>query len=321
MRLRKNYAYNSSAIDVLLSKDPTQMTVKERIKLTSSCKDTEAIPKVSNAGAIKKINGSKVQVMHNGIKILAGSYYGDLITPIIKSLRGHHEPQEEKVFYYLLKRIGKENPTMIELGSHWAYYSLWFKKVFPKSFNLCCEPDPYNLEMGKTNAKINNYEDIIFLQCLAGSENNKEAIFNLDSNPKEQITLPVRSVDNLCKEYKIKYLDILHFDVQGHELDTLHGALSIIKSHKIRFVVISTHHYLFSHDPLTHQKCEKFILEHGGHIIASHNVRQSFSGDGLIVASFERKDANFTVEVSVNNGDSLFRPYENDLDILINHFK
>ena len=312
--------YNSNVIDVLLANDPTQMTIKDRIRLTTSCKDTEEIPKVNNAGQIVTENALKIQIMHNGVKILADSYYGELITPIIKALKGHHEPQEEKVFNYLLQRLRKNNPTMIELGSHWAYYSLWFKNSFPGGFNLCCEPDPHNLEMGKENAKLNNCNNITFLQALAGFRDQESTRFSLDSNPNESVMLPIRSVDSLSHEYGIKYLDLLHFDVQGAELETLHGASTMINSKQLRFVVISTHHYLFSRDPLTHQKCEKFILEHGGHIIASHTIQQSYSGDGLIVASFSERDKNFIVDISANTGSSMFRPYEEDLNILLQYY-
>ena len=43
------------------------------------------------------------QLMHNGIKIIQDCYYGSWITTLIEILKGHHEPQEEKVFYEILK--------------------------------------------------------------------------------------------------------------------------------------------------------------------------------------------------------------------------
>lgn len=41
--------------------------------------------------------------MHNGVKVIAGGYYGSWMTEIIRLLQGHHEPQEERVFYENIK--------------------------------------------------------------------------------------------------------------------------------------------------------------------------------------------------------------------------
>jgi hypothetical protein len=66
----------------------------ERTRKTISCKDSEYIPKVTNAGEI--FDG--FQIMHNGLKIVNGCYHGDWMSYIIQECKGHHEPQEEKAF-------------------------------------------------------------------------------------------------------------------------------------------------------------------------------------------------------------------------------
>lgn len=96
-----------------------------RVKLTTSCRDSDAIPKVANAGQTITRNGAKLQIMHNGLQVLYGGYHGDWMAKIIENLKGHHELQEEVVFDAILKRLGPES-SMIELGCFWSYYSLWF---------------------------------------------------------------------------------------------------------------------------------------------------------------------------------------------------
>jgi hypothetical protein len=72
---------------------------------------------------------------------------------------------------------------------------------------------------------------------------------------------------------------------------------------------------------MTHADCLAFIKDRGGHIITSHTIPESFSGDGLIVASFDDKDKNFFVETSLNHTDkALFRPYEEDIQTLIDAY-
>jgi len=306
-----------NAIDVLLvmAKDG-----EGRVAMTISCRDTDYIPKVKDAGKIQDRNGQKIQVMHNGMVVTAGGYWGDWMTKIIKNLKGHHEPQEEKIFYEIIKKLRKGS-TMIELGSFWSYYSLWFHTEIKDAVNICCEPDENNLEVGKQNAKLNSANNIVYCKAAAGSKDGTEVELAMDSDPNTTKKVIVRSVDSLVKEYNIEYLDLLHMDIQGFELDALHGAIETIRAGKLRFLIVSTHHYLFSKDPLTHQNCIDFIKENGGHIIASHTVPESFSGDGLIAASFSEKDAAMTVDVSINHtDDSLFRPYEQDMAILIDAY-
>lgn len=299
-----------------------RLNEQQRADVTISCKDTGYIPKVKDAGEIKKIDGHKIQIMHNGLRVVLGGYHGDWMARIIKTLNGHHEPQEEMVFYEVIKRIKNKKASMIELGSFWAYYSLWFNKSIQSPLNICCEPDPNNITIGRNNAAINHAENIHFLQGAAGSTDGRSTTVVMDSNSSKKVEVPIRTVDSLCREYKINYLDILHMDIQGFELSALEGAIETIESNKVRFVFISTHHYFFSGKANTHQECLHFLKQHGAHIVSSHTVAESFSGDGLIVASFSDKDKDFTVETSLNHTDNgLFRSYEEDLALLADLYR
>lgn len=309
-------------VDYLTSFPVWNKTPEQRAAMTTSCRDTDYIPKVKEAGRIVTYKGRSCQVMHNGLKVVNGGYYGEWMAGIIKDLKGHHEPQEEKLFYEVVKRLGKK-PTIMELGSFWAYYSNWLAFERKDAKIICCEPDPENIKIGITNAELNGNEDRAqFIECAAGSVDHSSVSFNLDSSPGKTKEVQIRSVDGLVKELKINKIDILHMDVQGAELDTIYGAKETIAKGDIRFIFVSTHHYLFSRDPETHLKCREVIESFGGRIIASHNVLESFSGDGLIVASFDERDKDFSVNISINSTeDSLFRPYEKDLGLLVRHIR
>jgi len=82
-------------------------TETERVQLTVSCHDADDIPKVANAGSIVATADGTAQVMHNGVLVVEGCYYGDWMTEIIRTLRGHHEPQEERVFHEIVERVAR----------------------------------------------------------------------------------------------------------------------------------------------------------------------------------------------------------------------
>src|SRR5581483_4352870 len=105
-----------------ISKDPLKRDNPQylfsRVLLTIGADDCDYIPKVPQAGEVFEEIGYSYQLMHNGVKVLKDCYYDSWATDVIYGLKGHHEPQEEKVFYEVLKYI-PPNATMIELGSYW----------------------------------------------------------------------------------------------------------------------------------------------------------------------------------------------------------
>src|SRR5262249_33912775 len=106
---------------------PVTPDQKRRVRMTLECGDTDAIPKASGAGGVFTGAGSRYQLMHNGVRVIEGCYGGRWTTEIIRLLQGHHEPQEEKAFHAVLPLV-RPGGVMLELGSFWGYYSLWFHR-------------------------------------------------------------------------------------------------------------------------------------------------------------------------------------------------
>jgi hypothetical protein len=112
----------------------------------------------------------------------------------------------------------------------------------------------------------------------------------------------------------LEHVDLVLVDVQGAETVLLHRALGDIAANRVRFMIISTHHYSISGDPLTHQRALQLLRNAGAHIIAEHSVPESFSGDGLIAVSFDSRDADLVVPITfARSKDSLFDEVEYDL--------
>ncbi len=244
--------------------DPTYQM--QRAMRTISGTDSDYIPKIVGAGEIFKDGDVAYQLMHNGIKVHLNSYYGKWTNDVIWGLKGHHEPQEEKCFYEVLKYI-PENATMIELGSFWAYYSLWFAFSIKGAKNYLIEPDLKRLEVGKKNFALNNKFGV-FKRGYIGNVVDRDP----DISGAESIIL-----DDFIEKEGIDHINILHADIQGSEFDML----KTLKKHliKIDYFFISTHGF----GPI-HASCRKFLIENNYIILAEHSEQESCSGDGLIVA-------------------------------------
>jgi len=212
------------------------------------------------------------------------------MTYIIDKLNGHHEPQEEKVFYEVMQRITRsENNLIIELGAYWSYYSMWFVKE-ASGRAVIVEPNIKKLEAGLANFRLNNLA-CTALNGFVGRSYGKESVF-VDWNSAKSV-IPCYSVDYLMKHLGVSgRLTILHSDTQGAEYDMLLGAGESLKARNIDYIFISTHVH-------KHKSCLNILTRYGYHIIASHGIKESASADGLIVASSPRIE-KFNVEITKN---------------------
>lgn len=241
----------------------------ERALLTITADDADYIPKVIGAGEIFNDGIVPYQLMHNGVKVVLHGYYDvKWMTDVIYALKGHHEPQEEKCFYEILKYI-PEKGTMIELGSYWAYYSLWFASQINNAKNYLIEPDPKRLEMGRRNFELNNKTGI-FKRGFFGTMHDTD----VDMKGVDRI-----SIDDFIESAGIEHVNILHADIQAAEYDMLKTIVRHLDN--IDYFFISTH------SDAIHRQCLDFFKHNKFAIVAEHSVSQSCSADGLIVAKRE----------------------------------
>ncbi len=289
-----------------------------RVRMTVACRDTDRLPKVAGAGTVVERDGRRVQVMHNGVLVEEGCYFGPWMTEIIRCLRGHHEPQEEVAFAAVVRRVRatvapEAVPTIVELGAFWAYYSLWFLDELPGARAVALEPDPANLEVGRRNFALNGRTGT-FLHGAIGAEPGTPMTFVAESSG-EPVSVPQFSLDSLLEAADVAQVDVLLSDIQGAELALLRGAMPLLRSGRVRFLVLSTHHHTISGEATTHQEAVRLLREVGAHILAEHSVGESCSGDGLVVAAFRDEDADLQVDVSHGRyRDSLFGELEHDTE-------
>ena len=278
-----------------------------RFELTASCADCAPLPKVPNSGAVFDEDGVAVQQMHDGTRVIAGGYYGEWMQSLIQRLQGHHEPQEELVFHTLLKYT-RPGSLMVELGCSWAYYSNWFLGAVPQSKVVCIEPDEKRMRVGQQNIKLNHREAVFHL-AAAGGQFQAEQVFVRESDGAS-VTVPVWDFGKLQEEIGSDSIELLHMDAQGAELPFLQSIARTQYRGRLRFVVISTHHESISGSAVTHRDCLQSLINMGAFILCEHAVDESFSGDGLIVASFMAEDVRIPVpHISrCRPEDSLFGP-------------
>ncbi len=260
--------------------------------MTCGCHDADAIPKVPGAGSVFRRDGRRVQRMHQGILVPADGYYGAWMTEVIRRLRGHHEPQEELLVHHLLPYC-RPGTRIVEIGTFWAYYTAWFLSVVPGGTAVCLEPDANNAACGRETLTLNGLA-ATWAMGAAGRRHVAAAPFRRESDG-QAVVLPVHGLASLLDEVGRGPIELLHVDAQGAELPFLESLADPGTRGLVRFVVVSTHHERISGSPSTHEDCLRTIRRLGGTVLEEHSVEESFSGDGLVVASFDPADATIAL--------------------------
>ena len=230
-----------------------------RINTVILSPDNQHIKRVTGAGEIK----GDTQIMHNGIKIHAGSYYGDGNTVLLHKNEGVHEPQEEKVFEEIISLL-PPRPVMLELGAFWGFYSMSFQQKAENGINYLIEPDPHALLSGKNNFRLNKLKGNFFNYYV--------------SDELIEGKVPTVTIDWFLRSNNIPRLNILHSDIQGFELKMLTGSSQYLQEGKIDYIFISTH----SNE--LHSDCKRYLVKFGYQILCDADLDETFSWDGLIVA-------------------------------------
>lgn len=255
-----------------------KITWQQRIDEVMKCKDNKDIPRVPSAGLI--INNKLI--MHNGTKVDPLSYCNYPMLKMLMLNKGVHEPQEEKIFQEVLNSLNPKNEkVMFELGSYWSFYSIWFKTIFPNSKCYMIEPELINLSYGKLNFRINNFKGT-FINSFIGIETNKK--------------INIISIDQFCSERKINFIDILHSDIQGSELEMLQGCRRMLSENRVGYFFISTH------SNGLHYSCLNFLKnEYNFSLVASADLNESFSWDGVLVMKSHHYMGKEKIEISKNH--------------------
>jgi hypothetical protein len=207
-------------------------------------------------------------ILHNGLRVPVagpGAYYGPFSQLLVIN-RGVHEPLEEFVFQEVLKRL-PDAPSMIELGAYWGHYSMWLKKEWPKGEVILVEPDAGCLKAGQDNFARNGFKGE-FIKAFVGTGKFE--------------------IDDFFRNRKIKKLDILHTDIQGFEVEMLHGAQDVLKRRRVHYLFISTHSQQIHGEIVGQLRNLGYRVE-----ISSDFDVQTTSFDGFVFASSPDVDPVF----------------------------
>ncbi len=176
-----------------------------------------------------------------------------------------------------------ENATIIDGGAHHGKFTQQALEVFPKARILAYEPDPDSWRTGSDNLSHARNADVI--NAALGAKNDRAEFLrgkfsgtnSLLNRPAAKgrpyypaaatltggLQVDVVTIDGECKQRGVSKIDILKLDLQGGELEALHGARDFLSSGAIDLIiteVVFIQKYL--NQPLL-WKIWEFLGQHG----------------------------------------------------------
>lgn len=139
----------------------------------------------------------------------------------------------------------KQNYTIVDVGSHYGFYTL---KVASKALKvISLEPYLKNYYVLIHNLLINRLHNVKAIPVAAGSKKTKASIKSLTDGiswvvfEREGPLVLIVPLDELLQKLGITSIDIVKIDVEGYEVEVLKGLMTYIANGKVRRIVAEIH--------------------------------------------------------------------------------
>jgi len=160
---------------------------------------------------------------------------------------------EKNALYYVFDKLKKrDNLILFDVGANVGNYSILLSGIFTQNYRVFAfEPSKptfkkltqntqhyrnislYNFGFSDKNTSLTLFSNKE-LSGLASLYNRRLDHFDINMNIKEEIK--IKTIDSFCAENDITHIDFLKLDIEGNELNALHGAKKMLDNHKIDFI-------------------------------------------------------------------------------------
>lgn len=146
----------------------------------------------------------------------------------------------------------KDTDIVVDIGANIGIYSLRFARSAAKGRVICFEPHPDTFARLRDHVRMNGFEHLIPQQYGIGPRNETLRLYEVvESNSGMNRILPagqadpslvsrsivVKPLKEAIQQLDLPRIDLIKIDVEGFEMDVLHGSEEVIRSfHPVLFI-------------------------------------------------------------------------------------
>jgi FkbM family methyltransferase len=148
-----------------------------------------------------------------------------------------------------LKLVPKVNPVIFDVGANVGMWTKLFLQKRPDAQIFLFEPDPAcraaiaSLGLSNTRvitAAVGRRKETGVLHTPRPTDHIASLYPRKDTVAQNvtfsQIEVPIVCIDDVVEEFQIEVIDFMKIDIEGAELDALHGATASLRAGKIRAI-------------------------------------------------------------------------------------
>lgn len=149
----------------------------------------------------------------------------------------------EQALTALIVKMVKGDSVFMDIGTHFGYEALLVSQIVEagKGRIFCFEPNPYSYRIAEFNLKRYPQIELVnagissssgngFLEKTS-ADNVAFAKLSTEGN-NDSYAVQLVSLNDFCDSHKIKEIDFVKVDVEGHEMDILKGMGGVLKKQK-----------------------------------------------------------------------------------------
>ncbi len=158
---------------------------------------------------------------------------------------------EDDIIEYFRPNYGD---IVVDIGAHIGLYSLiGSKRVGEKGKIIAIEPHPSNFEILNRNIQLNQFTNIITLNCAIYDKNMRMRLYSTDvsgfsghhslilKRAEKFIEVNAYTLDYILQSLGIMEVNWIKIDVEGAEFEVLQGAQDILANSKDLSLIIELH--------------------------------------------------------------------------------
>lgn len=150
----------------------------------------------------------------------------------------------EKEELHFVETLLRPGMTVLDIGAHHGLYTLLCSKaVAAQGQVIAFEPSPRERGRLERHVRINKCRNVRIEPCALGSESGPANLFVVDgacdwgnslrppdfSESTHQVSVEVRTIDDVLRSLGILTVDFIKLDVEGAELAALQGASGLLR--------------------------------------------------------------------------------------------
>jgi FkbM family methyltransferase len=175
----------------------------------------------------------------------------DLTKLIQRHLYFYGSYEEEYCLYWMA--LASHAQTIFDIGANVGLYSLLAAVKNPDASIYAFEPTREMVDALTENVRLNGIQNIwinpigvgkisgeAFLHCCTGSDGSNEGMNFVTGEMAQDsdVTVPLTSIDDFCRQKQINRIDLMKMDIEGGEYDALLGAENLLRTQAIGCIFV-----------------------------------------------------------------------------------